>query len=130
MPPEDDIRQLSHEWLAIAESNFRYASAPVERVRWEDRCFEAQQAVEKAIKAVLVRDQIEFPRTHDIGDLLDLAAASGRVIPFDEARFLSDFATAARYPGWDRRVTQDDYRRVIDLAERVLDWARRIVEDG
>jgi len=42
---------------------------------WEDyfNCaFHAQQAVEKFIKAYLVKNQIEFRKTHDIGKLINL----------------------------------------------------------
>lgn len=131
MAREDDIEALTAEWLRRARGNLARARQPKpEEALWEDLCFDAQQAVEKAIKAVLVRDQIEFPRTHDIGDLLDIVAVSGRPLPPDEARNLTDFATVARYPGWDRVVTEDDHRRAIALAERVVSWAREILGGG
>ena len=38
-----------------------------------DASFHAQQAVEKALKALLTRHQVEFRRTHDLGELLQLA---------------------------------------------------------
>ncbi len=47
---------------------------------WEDLCFEAEQAVEKAIKAVLRSRGIDFPKTHDIGELLALLDRSGQKI--------------------------------------------------
>jgi HEPN domain-containing protein len=34
--------------------------------------FHCQQAVEKYVKAILVRHRVEFRKTHDIGQLLDL----------------------------------------------------------
>jgi len=43
--------------------------------------FHAQQAVEKALKAVLVARVGDAPRTHDIVTLLDLARASGVDVP-------------------------------------------------
>ena len=43
----------------------------------EDLCFDAQQAAEKAIKAVLVHRGIRFPKTHAIAELLSLAAENG-----------------------------------------------------
>lgn len=38
----------------------------------EDLCYNAQQAVEKAIKAVFIKYGIDFPFTHDIAELLSL----------------------------------------------------------
>jgi len=38
----------------------------------EHLCFHAQQAVEKALKAVLLTFHTPLPRTHDVGHLLTL----------------------------------------------------------
>jgi HEPN domain-containing protein len=38
--------------------------------------FHAQQAAEKALKALLIRHQIEFGRTHNLTELLRLAEVS------------------------------------------------------
>ena len=56
--PPDDPR----EWLNRARSNLAMAKNRVEGAYLEDLCFEAQQAAEKAIKAVMMKRNIEFPR--------------------------------------------------------------------
>ena len=38
----------------------------------EDLCFDAQQAAEKAIKAVMIARDMEFPYVHDLDQLLTL----------------------------------------------------------
>ena len=43
--------------------------------------FHAQQAAEKAIKAVLLHEGIAFPRTHDLTELVKRWTGSGRVWP-------------------------------------------------
>ena len=43
--------------------------------------FHAQQASEKAIKAVLAACEVEIPRTHDLGHLLDVAQTTGQGVP-------------------------------------------------
>jgi HEPN domain-containing protein len=48
--PPDDPR----EWLNRARSNLARAGDPVPGVYLEDLCFDAQQAAEKAIKAVII----------------------------------------------------------------------------
>ncbi len=37
-------------------------------------CFHAQQCVEKYLKAVLVSEAIDFPKTHDLEELMDRSA--------------------------------------------------------
>ena len=56
--PPDDPR----EWLNHARSNLAMAKNRVPEVYLEDLCFEAQQAAEKAIKAVMIMRNIEFPK--------------------------------------------------------------------
>ncbi|MFH0342052.1 MAG: HEPN domain-containing protein [Chromatiales bacterium] len=45
-------------------------------------CFHAQQAVEKALKAVLTIKHIDFRRTHDLEELANLLADVGIALPF------------------------------------------------
>jgi len=69
-------------------------------VLFEDVCFDAQQAAEKAIKAVLVRRRVTFARTHSIADLLVLALAAGHDVPDEvrQAAILTAYAVERRYP--------------------------------
>jgi len=66
LPPEDP-----REWLNRARSNVLLAQAQREGIYLEDLCFNAQQAVEKAIKAVLMQRAVEFPYVHDIHPAVD-----------------------------------------------------------
>jgi HEPN domain-containing protein len=62
--------------------------------------FHCQQAAEKYLKAVLVRYQIEFPKTHDLIKLLEKVAAAGRSLA-DSLRFanvLTPYGVEVRYP--------------------------------
>ncbi len=62
-------------------------------------CFHAQQAVEKALKAVLTIKHIDFRRTHDLEELANLLADIGIASPFTprEFRRLNPFAVEFRY---------------------------------
>jgi HEPN domain-containing protein len=75
--PSDDPR----EWLNRARSNMVRAKLPVPDVYLEDLCFDAQQAAEKAIKAVMIVHGIDFPYTHDLARLLTILEARGEHIP-------------------------------------------------
>lgn len=61
--------------------------------------FHAQQAVEKAMKAVLVNSGIDFRRSHDLTYLLHVADAGGVLVPeaVAAARWLTPWAAEFRY---------------------------------
>lgn len=81
------------------------------------------------MKGVLVACGVEFPRTHDIALLLRLLERTGRPIPDDvlTARDLTDYAFETRYPGDYPQVTEDDYRKAVEIAEMVVQWAEGII---
>jgi hypothetical protein len=60
---------------------FLLACAQGEGVYLEDVCFNAQQAVEKAIKAAVIQCAVEFPYVHAIAQLLTLAGAMAVATP-------------------------------------------------
>ena len=83
MPPRLRSANDPAEWLRHARSNLSRCRADrrLPEVLFEDLCFDAQQAAEKAVKAVLVLNGRRFPKTHDVGELLDLVAATGVAVP-------------------------------------------------
>jgi len=128
MPHELDIGTPA-EWLRRARSNLTRAQQPKpEEVCWEDLCFDTQQAVEKALKALLIHYGIAFRFVHDIAELLTLLEQHGIDLPEDVrlAASLSDYAVAARYPGPMEPVTEEEYWEAVALAETVFDWATQL----
>ncbi len=125
-PPDDPL-----EWLNRARSNLDMAKAGsrLRTVYFEDPCFEAQQAAEKAIKAVLLHLGIRFPFTHDLGDLLDLIKKGRKAIPktVQAADRLTRFAVVTRYPGMAEPVTRQEFTRAVKIAEQVVRWAEKLI---
>lgn len=119
------------EWLRRARSNLALARIGRQGgVLLEDLCFEAQQAAEKAVKAVLVSRSLRFPKTHVISELLTLAAAGGVTVPpsVREAEALTPYAVAARYPGAGEDVTPEELDAALSWGQQVLDWAAALIE--
>jgi HEPN domain-containing protein len=59
-----------------------------------------------------------------------LAVAAGISVPNDvrDAAELSDYASAARYPGeHGEEVTEEEYRRAVELGERVVRWGEEVI---
>ncbi|MCY3871041.1 MAG: HEPN domain-containing protein [Gemmatimonadetes bacterium] len=118
--PPDDPR----EWINRARSNLAIARTLVSNAYFEDLCFDAQQAAEKAIKAVMIRRGIDFPYIHDLERLLTILKSDGQAIPEElwRAVELTVYATITRYPG-TAPVSAKDHAEAIEIAEMVLRWA-------
>ena len=91
------------EWLLHAESDLTCAKLGQAEpaILRNQVTFHAEQAAEKALKAVLVHAAVEFPKTHDLQALLLLLRNSGISLgqDFEQAAILTRFAVEARYPG-------------------------------
>ena len=94
--------------------------------------FHAQQAVEKAIKAVLASHQIAFPYTHDLKLLLNLLASRAIALPPEEERILAllPYGAMLRYDALpeDADEAELDRSEVEDTVKGVLAWAEAAVE--
>lgn len=123
--PPDDPR----EWLNRAKSNLRRARERIPGVYLEDMCYDAQQAAEKAVKALMIRRELDFPFVHDLDRLISLLEEDGEVIP-DEVRQvgqLTKYAIVGRYPHEHRPVSEDDFKEALALAEVVVRWAEGVL---
>ena len=88
--------------------------------------FHAQQAAEKFLKAFLVRHQIPFRKTHDIQELLGLAASVTAELKAElvSAAMLTPFGVDFRYPGEqvaDLRTAQE----AVEESQRVRNVVRK-----
>jgi|SRR5579884_792616 len=124
LPPDDP-----REWLNRARSNLARAAHVLPGVYLEDLCFDAQQAAEKAIKAVFIRLAAPFPYVHDLAHLLQRLQRSGVKVPkyVWRAGELSPFAALTRYPALVGPVTKRQHQRAVRIAQGVLRWAARQV---
>lgn len=134
MPPEVRDPSDPAEWLRRAQGDMALAKvgSGAPGVLYEDLCFHARQAAEKAIKAVkavLVMRQADFPKTHVIERLLDLLRRADVEVPAEvrQSARLSDYATRSRYTGAAEDVSEGQYERALELAEHVLRWAEGLI---
>lgn len=125
MPPERFPPDDPREWLNRARSNLSRAKSRIPEVYLEDLCFDAQQAAEKAIKALLLKKGVAFPYVHDIAHLLTLVEQTAVHIPdpVRRAEDLTRYAVVTRYPGLTEPVSESHYRDALVSAEAVVRWA-------
>lgn len=132
MPPKRRPADNPLEWLNRARSNLQRAKKDIRlaNVYLEDLCFDAQQAAEKAIKAVLLHLGVRFPYVHDLVELLAIVEKSGASVPdpVRKAGRLTRFAIVTRYPGLAEPVNRGEYKKAVKAAEEVVRWAEKQVK--
>ena len=130
MPHNKDHPGSPEDWLLHARSDLAIAKiSPPEDVMLEGLCFHAQQTAEKALKALLVSKNLDFPRTHNIGTLLDLLHDVVSVPnEVDDAASLTDYAVMTRYPGDTEPVDIEEYKQAVHLAHTVLAWVQQLLQ--
>jgi HEPN domain-containing protein len=95
--------------------------------------FHAQQAAEKAIKAVLSHQNVVFPRTHNLRVLVSLLPGGAASLPPDAELLprLTPFGVVMRYD--EVEETEDllpDQGQLLTVVRRTLDWAEGILRVG
>lgn len=128
MSTTDRRRALARRWLSKARTDLALATVVLEKGPDMDPwacCFHAQQAAEKALKAVLVARGTEPPYTHDLGAL-------AAVMPDDllldvgdnDLGDLTTYATGPRYVFDAGTETEDptwaEAERAVVVAGRIV----------
>jgi len=124
LPPDDP-----QEWINRARSNLIRAKSQVAGVYLEDLCYDAQQAAEKSIKALLINMGVHFSHTHDLTELLTLVEQNGQKVPerVKRAAALSPYAVESRYSGLAEPVTQEEYEEAVAITEEVVHWVTTVL---
>ena len=109
-------------WLRHAEEDLITAETFLGHPRVPPRqcCWHAQQAAEKALKAVLIFLQIDFPRTHDLNILRDLVHESWQLkTALPNLGALNRWAVEAHYPEDGQEATETDASTAVEHARAV-----------
>ncbi len=115
-------------WLRHARSDLILAGTPPPNgVLFESLCFHAQQAAEKAIKAVILhRTRAEPAFSHNLRRLARDAERSGAPAPplaAEAAEALTQYAVLTRYPADMGEIEPDEWYRAVADARAVVEWA-------
>jgi HEPN domain-containing protein len=114
-------------WLDRAKSSLAISkNKSDEDIFYEDLCFQAQQAVEKALKGLLVFFNIEPKITHNLV-LLIKELSKYITIPeeINETAILNDYAVQTRYPGDYTPIGEEEYKNAIKIAENCVNWIEK-----
>ena len=101
MSPHEALVTETREWLDRARADLDACSALIAAGLASEALFHAQQCAEKAMKAVLTRNQVSFKKTHDLDELKQacLPLAGDAAPHLTGIEKLSQYAWLFRYPG-------------------------------
>lgn len=129
--------ERSGDWMSQAQSDLDHAQHDLEAEFYEWACFSAQQAAEKAVKAVVqhlggeawghsVADLLrELAERHDVSDeLLDGA------LELDKSYIPTRYPDAHPSGAPRERYTRSEAKRHIDHADRIVTFCNRLVADA
>lgn len=113
-------------WIKRADSALSLGKiSDQEDIFYEDLCFQLQQAAEKAIKALLIFNNIIPPRTHSFKILINEIS---KIIVCDDVIKrtieLEDYAVQTRYPGDYTPVDKNEYLEALEITEKAIEWIK------
>jgi len=112
----------TQRWLRYAREDLAGAETLLEQRVIVPRhiCWLAQQAAEKALKAILVFLALDFPRRHDLDALRNLVPNDWQVkTEHADLATLTEWAVEARYPGDWPDATEADAHAAVEQARAV-----------
>ena len=126
VPPKN--LSIGRQWVEKAEHDLRNAEHTLtlaEDCPFDTVCFHAQQCAEKYLKALLLSHSIDFPKTHDLRVLVQLAL-SKLSLSLDMAELvkLNRYSIESRYPSeWDP-IARSDAEETVAIAQTVREIIR------
>jgi HEPN domain-containing protein len=97
------MNALLAEWISKAEGDYAVARREVEVSggNHDAVCFHSQQMAEKYLKAFLFKNRVDFPKIHNLIELLELCLVIDESLEASREFLdrLEDYAVLYRYPG-------------------------------
>ncbi len=111
-------------WIEKAEKDIGAAKKSFDSEEYEWACFQVQQAVEKALKAVIIKKEEKLVKTHDLVFL-----AKNANLPENLKNYCKEISLTyayARYP--DAPKIEDIQDKVLDYIKQgkeIIEWAKK-----
>jgi len=123
-------KPYSRELLLVAQGDLEAARALEQsRVsRKENILFHVQQALEKALKAVICAHELDVPLSHDLHELAQAFPGREQIPRVETIYDLTQFATIRRYEEGVAVITDDEIKAAIQTAKEILDWVEQNIK--
>jgi HEPN domain-containing protein len=118
-------------WIDRAKSSLAISKVKLdENILYEDLCFQAQQAAEKAIKGLLAFYNVDPEKTHNLVSLIKELSKNIEIPEeINETAILNDYAVQTRYPGDYTPIGVEEYNTAITVAEKCVKWIEKKIRE-
>lgn len=124
-----DRRSTFQEWIQFAKMDLDSAQHLFDTMQpkpLEIICYHCQQAVEKILKAILILNNCEIKRTHDLGLLSELCGQYVEITDdiYDICDNLTPYGVKIRYP---QELFLEEHNAISALrdAKSIFDWLEK-----
>ena len=127
------MKEPVEKWMQKAEEDFKTVQILLESDDYAPAivCFHCQQTAEKYLKAFLVFSDIQFPKIHDLLELLDnFILPANHVFQEirEEAIILTDYAVGIRYPDFLFNPSKDTSNEAFEAATKVRKLVLNVIK--
>jgi HEPN domain-containing protein len=109
-------------WLNFALRDLRSAQKNYEIEEYHV-AFLAQQAVEKALKALLIEREGSFPKIHDLTQLAKTLNVPNDILELCAS--VTPAYMATRYPDVSSEFSRDEVKEIVEYAGKVVEWVEK-----
>ncbi len=123
--------ELVRNWLRKAQSDLKSArrlSASDDPI-YDTAIYHCQQCAEKVVKGFLVFHDAKVEKTHDVAELIEIAAQIETSFQswLDKGEFLTPFATEYRYPADEFEPEAETFEAALKEATALFEYVLRLL---
>ena len=116
------MKEIVAEWYTKACSDLKSAQILFKESVYDTSCFHAQQAVEKILKAFLIKSNVEIEKTHDLVKLIEDCSRLESSLENlrNSVSKINSYAIDARYPT-GHEINKHEASDALNEAEKTMD---------
>lgn len=124
------MREESKKWWEQANSDLKAAKNSISTKDYDWACFQAQQAAEKALKALFIEKFNELKKVHDLVFLARKLNSPENIL--QDCIELNRVYMETRYPDQSgtipaKKFTKENANNFINQAQRIIKWLKKLL---
>ncbi|MDD5326532.1 MAG: HEPN domain-containing protein [Phycisphaerae bacterium] len=127
------MNEIIDEWIRKADADYATACREMsadENVNFDAVCFHSQQCIEKLMKALLIKNNVTPPKTHDLFqlNLLLTPVCKKWSCRCEDLRYLTRAAVDFRYPG--EFADKDEAAEAVEICSKLRTFLHQLLAEN